>query len=154
MLNLISLFGVQYWRIEPQCNIKIGFPHPPDTQLYSPVIHKSSVYIQLQFKCARSSLCPAVKRKVSSWKQIILPRQTNSEGLTFRIWYKSSYLVRLLTGQICWLFVFSWPTNQFTRVLVLSSQGVGNNLYWASTMCEVLKTWVSLNLKNPMCKWR
>ena len=74
MLNLISLFGVWYWRTGPQSNVKMGFVYPPGTQLYSPVSHKSSVYIQLQFKCAKSPLCPAVEREVSLWKQIIPPQ--------------------------------------------------------------------------------
>lgn len=81
MLNLISLFGVWYWRTGPQCNVKIGFAHPPGTQLYSPVIHKSSVYIQLQFRCAKSSLSPAVEGKVSLCKQIIPPQAGKPGGL-------------------------------------------------------------------------
>lgn len=81
MLNLIFMFGVWYWRTGPQCNIKIGFAHAPGTQLYSPAMHKSSVYIQLQFRRAPSSLRPAVKGEVGLCKQIVPPQAGKLWGL-------------------------------------------------------------------------
>lgn len=137
MLNLISLFGVWYWRTGPQCNVKIGFAHPTGTQRYSPVIHKSSVYIQLQFKCAKSSLsCRKKKSRLLKADHPTLGWQT------LRAWPSgcgTSPLIWLDFWQVKYVDCSCSLGLVISQCSSLFCFGNENNLYWAPIMCQVVQ---------------